>query len=139
MSIVHNLLQHNRFLMMLLSEYLFCRIKRVSFYMVILFAETSLSQRYYGFVTINAWMGMREKFSCGVDVAALLLLALALVGPLLTGALADQRFAAEKVYRVLSLISSITLAAAFITLDFGWHPVWFMFFIGSHALLSAPT
>ena len=63
----------------------------------------------------------------------------ALVGPLLTGALADQRFAAEKVYRVLSLISAITLAAAFITLDLGWHPVWFMVFIGSHALLSAPT
>lgn len=63
----------------------------------------------------------------------------ALVGPLLTGALADQRFAAEQVYRALSLISAATLAAAFITLDLGWHPVWFMVFIGSHALLSAPT
>ena len=63
----------------------------------------------------------------------------ALVGPLLTGALADQRFAAEQVYRYLSLISAVLLAAAFITLELGWHPAWFMVLIGAHALLSAPT
>lgn len=63
----------------------------------------------------------------------------ALIGPLVGGALADQRFAAEKVYLWLSLASALLLALAFLTLDLEWHPLWFLVLLGGHALASGPT
>lgn len=63
----------------------------------------------------------------------------ALVGPLLGGALADQRFAAEKIYRWASLLSALVLLMAFMSLDAQWHPLWFLSLLALHALLSQPT
>lgn len=63
----------------------------------------------------------------------------ALISPLIGGALADQRYAAEVVYRWLSLASAILLILAFLTLDLGLHPLWFMVLLGLHALASGPT
>ena len=53
--------------------------------------------------------------------------------------MADQRFAAEVVYRWLSLASAILLTLAFLSLDLGLHPLWFMVLLGMHALVSGPT
>lgn len=63
----------------------------------------------------------------------------ALISPLVGGALADQRFAAEVVYRWLSLASAVLLILAFLSLDLGLHPLWFMVLLGMHALVSGPT
>ncbi|MDX1681338.1 MAG: MFS transporter [Akkermansiaceae bacterium] len=63
----------------------------------------------------------------------------ALISPLIGGALADQRFSAERIYLWLSLAAAILIAAAFATLDLGWHPAWFLALLAAHALISGPT
>lgn len=63
----------------------------------------------------------------------------ALVSPLIGGALADQRVSAEKLFSWSMMISGGFLAAAFGALDAGWHPGFFIGFLGLHSLASAPA
>jgi nucleoside transporter len=63
----------------------------------------------------------------------------ALVSPLISGALADQRVPADRLVAWFSLICSVMLVAAFACLDAGWHPVWFIVLLGIYSLFSAPT
>ena len=63
----------------------------------------------------------------------------ALVGPLVGGALADQRISADRLLAWTSLIGSMLLAAAFATLDAGWHPLWFVGLLGVYSLVSGPA
>lgn len=62
----------------------------------------------------------------------------ALVSPLIGGALADQRVAADRLFAWSALISSGVLLAAFTALDAGWNPWWFVALLGAYSLLSAP-
>ncbi len=63
----------------------------------------------------------------------------ALVSPLIGGALADQRIAADRLFAWSSLISSGALFAAFAVLDAGWNPWWFVALLGAYSLFSAPS
>lgn len=63
----------------------------------------------------------------------------ALAGPLLGGALADQRVSADRLLAWTSMIGSLLLLAAFATLDAGWHPLWFLAFLGLSSLVAGPT
>lgn len=63
----------------------------------------------------------------------------ALISPLIGGALADQRVAADRLFAWSSLLCSLALVAAFGCLDAGWHPVWFVALLGLYSLLSGPT
>lgn len=62
----------------------------------------------------------------------------ALVSPLCVGALADNRFAGEKVMAWLGLISSVLLAAAFLVLDLGLPPWMFVVLMFLCAIVSTP-
>lgn len=63
----------------------------------------------------------------------------ALIGPLIGGALADQRISADRLFAWSSLVCAVVLAAAFGCLDAGWHPLWFVGLLGFYSLLSGPT
>lgn len=62
----------------------------------------------------------------------------ALISPLIGGALADQRVAANQLFAWSSILSAVALAAAFGCLDAGWHPLWFVGLLGLASLLSGP-
>lgn len=62
----------------------------------------------------------------------------ALISPLIGGALADQQIAAERLTAWSSLISGMLLFAAFLTIDAGWHPAWFIGLLGAQALVGGP-
>ena len=63
----------------------------------------------------------------------------ALISPLIGGALADQRMAADRLLAWSSLLSSLTLVAAFGCLDAGWHPAWFVGGLGLYSVFSGPA
>ena len=63
----------------------------------------------------------------------------ALISPLIGGALADQRMAADRLLAWSSLLSSVALLVAFGCLDAGWHPAWFVGLLGLYSLFSGPT
>jgi len=63
----------------------------------------------------------------------------ALVSPLIGGALADHRVPADRLFAWSSLASAVVLAAAFGTLDAGWHPAWFVGLLGLYSLVSGPA
>jgi len=63
----------------------------------------------------------------------------ALVSPLVCGALADQRVAADRLYVWTSLIAGGLLLAAFGCLDVGLSPWWFLSFLGLHAVFFGPS
>lgn len=63
----------------------------------------------------------------------------ALISPLIGGALADQRIAADRLFAWSSVMCSVVLVAAFGSLDAGWHPAWFVALMGLYSLLSGPT
>jgi nucleoside transporter len=63
----------------------------------------------------------------------------ALISPLVGGALADQRLAADRLFAWSALISSGLLAAAFGALDLGLHPAWFVALLGLYSLVSGPA
>ncbi len=63
----------------------------------------------------------------------------ALISPLIGGALADQRVAADRLFAWSSLGSSVLLLAAFGTLDAAWHPAWFVGLLGLYSLFSGPS
>ena len=63
----------------------------------------------------------------------------ALVSPLIGGALADQRVAADRLYLWTSLAAGVFLLAAFGCLDAGLNPWWFLILLGAHAIFSGPS
>jgi MFS family permease len=63
----------------------------------------------------------------------------ALISPLIGGALADQRVAANRLYVWTSFISAGLLLAAFATLDANWNPWWFVGLLGMYSLFSGPS
>lgn len=63
----------------------------------------------------------------------------ALISPLIGGALADQRFSADRLFAWSSVICSVLLLATFGSLDAGWHPLWFISLLGLYSLFSGPT
>ena len=63
----------------------------------------------------------------------------ALITPLLGGALADERFPAQKLYGVATLISAVFLALAFGALDYGLGPIWFIVGLGCFGLFGGPS
>ncbi|MES2997476.1 MAG: MFS transporter [Verrucomicrobiota bacterium] len=65
--------------------------------------------------------------------------ACALVSPLIGGALADQRMAADRLFAWSSLAGGIALWAAFWALEQNLHPVWFLVFFGIYGLASGPS
>ena len=62
-----------------------------------------------------------------------------MISPLVGGALADQRVAAERLFAWTSLIGSVALAAAFGSLHAGWNPWWFVILLGCYSLFSGPS
>jgi len=63
----------------------------------------------------------------------------AMISPLIGGALADQRIAANRLYIWSSMIGAGILAAAFWCLDVGLHPWWFVILLGVYSLFSGPA
>jgi len=62
----------------------------------------------------------------------------ALVSPLIGGALADQRMAANRLFAWSGVIGAVFLFAAFRTLEMRWHPWWFILLLGAYSLCSGP-
>lgn len=63
----------------------------------------------------------------------------ALISPLIGGALADQRIAANRLFAWASVMASAALLGAFSALDAGWHPWWFICLLGMYSLFSGPA
>jgi len=63
----------------------------------------------------------------------------ALVSPLIGGALADQRIAANKLLAWSSFLGAIALFAAFAALHAGWNPWWFVGLLGLYSIFSGPS
>lgn len=63
----------------------------------------------------------------------------ALISPLVGGALADQRVAADRLFVWICFLSSVVLLAAFATLHAGWNPWWFVGLMGLASLISGPS
>jgi MFS family permease len=63
----------------------------------------------------------------------------AMISPLIGGALADQRVAAEKLLGWSLLLGSVSLLAAFGALHARWNPWWFVGLLGVSSLFSGPT
>lgn len=62
-----------------------------------------------------------------------------LFSPLIGGALADERIAAQKLFKWCSLFSAITIAFTFAALDFGLGPWCFFGGMAAYSLATAPT
>lgn len=63
----------------------------------------------------------------------------ALVSPVVGGALADERIAAQKIMAWSSLLGAVMIVLAFGALDIGMSPVWFLIGIAAYSLVSGPT
>ena len=63
----------------------------------------------------------------------------ALISPLVGGALADQRVAADRLFAWICFLSSGVLLAAFAALHAGWNPWWFVGLMGLASLISGPS
>lgn len=62
----------------------------------------------------------------------------ALISPLIGGALADQRVAANRLFAWSGFAGAVFLYAAFQSLEAGWHPKWFIIFLSLYSLISGP-
>ncbi|MGC6424292.1 MAG: MFS transporter [Lentimonas sp.] len=62
----------------------------------------------------------------------------AIFSGLLFGSLSDRKVNAEKLLAMLGFSGAIVLWLAFSSLDWGWHPGWYLFFQGINALISGP-
>ncbi len=63
----------------------------------------------------------------------------AVISPLIGGALADQRVAADRLFGWTSLLGSVAMAAAFGSLHAGWNPWRFVALLGCYSLFSGPA
>ena len=63
----------------------------------------------------------------------------ALVSPLIGGALADQRVAANRLYATSTLLAAVAMAGAFSCLALQWNPWWFFGILMIHAILAGPS
>ena len=63
----------------------------------------------------------------------------AMVSPLVGGALADQRIAADRLFVWTSFLGSAAILAAFASLNAGWNPWWFVGLLGGYSLFSGPS
>ena len=63
----------------------------------------------------------------------------ALISPLVGGALADQRVAADRLFAWTSFLAAGALLAAFSALHAGWGPLWFVILLGVYAIFSGPS
>jgi nucleoside transporter len=63
----------------------------------------------------------------------------ALMSPLIGGALADQRVAADRLFVWASFLAAVALLAAFASLDVGWSPWWFVALLGIYSIFSGPS
>ncbi len=63
----------------------------------------------------------------------------ALFSPLIGGALADERVAAQKLFAWCSLLGAILLFLAFGALDLGMSPLWFLGLLAAYSIVSGPT
>ena len=61
-----------------------------------------------------------------------------ILSTLVFASLADRRMEAQKLLGVLSMSGAGFLWLAFSSLDWGWHPGWYLFFQSCCALISAP-
>jgi nucleoside transporter len=61
-----------------------------------------------------------------------------LLSPVVGGALADNRFSAEKLLGGISIGGAWLIGMAFYSLDQGWNPWWFIGFLVANAVVSAP-
>ena len=74
-----------------------------------------------------------------VPVVFMVIPVCSLVAPIVGGALADQRVAANRLFAWSSIGASVALAAAFGVLDHGWHPGLFVACMACWALLVSPS
>ena len=63
----------------------------------------------------------------------------ALFSPLIGGALADERVAAQKLLAWCSLLGAILLFLAFGALDLGLGPAWFLLILAAYSIVSGPS
>lgn len=80
-----------------------------------------------------------EGLSAWVAISFLVQPFSALVSPLIGGALADQRVAANRLLCWSTFISAGAILAAFAALDARWNPWWFVGFLGLYSVFSGPT
>lgn len=62
-----------------------------------------------------------------------------LFAPLIVGALADERIAAQKLLAFSSLLGAVILAVTFLFLDIGLSPIWFLSGLAVYSLVSSPS
>ncbi len=62
----------------------------------------------------------------------------ALLSPLLVGALADNRFAAQRLLGWIGIASAVLLGGGFATLQFGWSSWWFICLFFASSIIAAP-
>lgn len=63
---------------------------------------------------------------------------LAMFSALFFGALSDRRMEAQTLLGILAISGAGFLWLAFASLQWGWHPGWYLFFQGCNAFISAP-
>lgn len=80
-----------------------------------------------------------EGYGTWVPIAFATLPICALISPLFVGTLADERFSAQRLFGWCSLLSSILLALAFSTLDFGLPPGFFIAGLAAFGLIGGPA
>ena len=80
-------------------------------------------------------MGLREWVPWAFIVSPVC----ALVSPLIGGALADQRVPANRLFVWSSVVAALGLLVAFRVLEAGWHPLWFLGFLGVSSLAGGPA
>lgn len=61
-----------------------------------------------------------------------------ILSSLVFAALSDRRLEAQKLLGIVSLLGAGFLWLAFSSLEWGWHPRWYLFFQSCNALISAP-
>ncbi len=98
----------------------------------VMFFLTGMSPGFYVPVLTNILLGAGLD-SGQLQWAWLAFPLAAMVSPLWVGALADNRFAAQRLLGWTCIVSALLLAAAFVTLDAGLGPWWFivLFFVSS--------
>lgn len=64
---------------------------------------------------------------------------MAIFSALVFGALSDRKLHAEHLLGVLGVSGAVFLWLGFSSLEWGWHPGWYLFFQGGNALVSGPV